>query len=182
MTKFKTLVADPPWSYRNKKTGGSMRSGSAAKYPTMSVDDISALDVRSVMDTNSVCFLWGTTPMLPEVFHVLKSWGYNYKTMLYWHKIGRLGLGYWFRGNVEVCLFGIRGKVKAFRCPEPNVIQTIVRKHSQKPDEFYSLVEPVVPFPALELFAARRREGWSCVGYEANSQSVEDFLGTGKVV
>ena len=38
--KYKVIVADPPWQYRNKNTGGSMKSGSSAKYPTMSLEEI----------------------------------------------------------------------------------------------------------------------------------------------
>jgi len=37
---YEWIVADPPWPYRNKKTGGSMTSGSAAQYDVMTVDEI----------------------------------------------------------------------------------------------------------------------------------------------
>ena len=79
-----------------------------------------------------------------------------------------LGMGYWFRGQVEECLVGVRGDVKAFRLQKPNFIQSKARKHSQKPEEFFQLIEPAVENmnPKIELFARERRPGWDCWGYE----------------
>ena len=39
-------------------------------------------------------------------------------------------------------------------------------RHSEKPQEFYALVERVSPGPHHEMFARRRREGWTCMGNE----------------
>jgi len=75
-----------------------------------------------------------------------------------------LGLGYWFRGQVEVCLFGIKGNIKAFRCQRPNFIQTKARKHSQKPDELYGLIESLNLDPKIELFCRNKRQGWDSFG------------------
>jgi N6-adenosine-specific RNA methylase IME4 len=42
-----------------------------------------------------------------------------------------------------------------------------VRAHSQKPDEFYELVEKLCPAPRYaDLFARTTREGWDCHGDE----------------
>jgi len=46
--KYNIIYADPPWSYKNKKTGGSFKSGSASKYPTMSLSEICSLPVRKI--------------------------------------------------------------------------------------------------------------------------------------
>lgn len=75
-----------------------------------------------------------------------------------------LGLGYWFRGQVEVCLFGTRGHIKAFRCQRPDFIQSKARKHSQKPDELYGLIESLNLDPKIELFARNKRQGWDTFG------------------
>jgi N6-adenosine-specific RNA methylase IME4 len=85
-------------------------------------------------------------------------------------------MGFWFRGQVELCLFGIRGKIKSFRYQRANFIQCKVGKHSEKPQEFYDLIEPICLEPKLELFASRIRDGWTCIGFEANGQSVEEFF------
>jgi len=52
-----------------------------------------------------------------------------------------LGMGFWFRGQVEVCLLGIRGKIKPFRLQTPNFIQTKALRHSEKPIEIRRLIE-----------------------------------------
>ena len=70
-----------------------------------------------------------------------------------------LGMGYWFRGQVEVLLLGIRGDIKAFRSQSPNFIQSRVGKHSRKPLEVYSLIEKFGLDPKIELFSRERREG-----------------------
>lgn len=106
--RFNCLLADPPWSYRNKKTGGSMKSGAAAHYDTMTLEEICRLKVRNIAEKDSVLFLWATVPMLEEGLVVMRAWGYDYKTMLTWHKEGWLGMGFWFRGQTEHLLFGVR--------------------------------------------------------------------------
>ena len=180
MNKFKTLVADPPWKYNNIRTGGAMNSGSAQKYPVMDLEDICNLPIKDIMDKDSVCFLWCTVPLIQYGFKVLESWGYQYKTMIIWRKIMSWGMGFWFRGQVELCLLGIRGKVKPFRYQKANFIQCKVGKHSEKPDDFYTLIKPVSTEPRLELFASKDRDGWTCVGFEANGQDVKDFLNASK--
>ena len=46
--KYSIIYADPPWSFNSIKTGGSMKSDAAAKYPTMTMDQMKALDVASI--------------------------------------------------------------------------------------------------------------------------------------
>lgn len=166
---YRFVVADPPWAYNNVRTGGSMSSGSAQHYPVMTPDLVADLPVRDLTASGSVLFLWVPTPLLPEGFKVLERWGFSYRTSLYWVKRGRLGLGYWFRGNVEQCLVGIQGKVKAFRCQEPNVFYAKPRAHSQKPVEFWELVERVTDTPRIELFARASRDGWDSFGNEVDT-------------
>ena len=89
-----------------------------------------------------------------------------------------LGMGYWYRGQVEMLLMGVRGKVKAFRIQKPNFIQTKVREHSQKPDEFYELIEATGLEPKIELFARQKRQGWDIWGNElANDIELERLRG-----
>lgn len=175
MILYKTVLIDPPWSYRNKKTGGNMISGAATKYPTMDIWDLLQLPIKNVVDKNSVMWLWATTPMLPDALELISYWGYQFKTIVYWRKIMSLGMGYWFRGQVELLLLGIQGKIKAFHCQKPNFIQSKAQKHSQKPEDSYKLIELVSPEPRLELFACRERKGWTTIGYDIGTD-VKEFL------
>lgn len=174
--KYKVIYADVPWTYRNERTGGSMSSGSAQKYKTLSLPDILSLPVALVADRDSVLFLWATTPLLPEALSVMSAWGFTYKTSLYWRKIMSLGMGFWYRGQVEQLLLGVRGRVKAFRIQKPNFIQTKVRDHSQKPEEMRELVELCGLSPRLELFATSWTDSWDCVGSTISGEDIRVSL------
>lgn len=178
--KYQIIYADPPWSYRNKKTGGSMSSGSESKYPTLSLDEIVNIPIKNISDKNSVLFLWATVPLMPEAFSVMGAWNFKYKTMLTWRKIMSLGMGHWFRGQCEHLLFGVRGKIKAFRLQEPNFIQCKVLKHSQKLEEFRSLINRATknmnPCNKIELFARQKVEGWTSIGYDIDRIDIKESL------
>lgn len=66
----------------------------------------------------------------------------------------RRGVGFYFRNVTELCLFGVRGKnARTFKPARklPNIICTRKRRHSQKPDELYEIIEACSPGPYLEL-------------------------------
>ena len=176
MKKYQIIYADPPWSYRNKKTGRDMKHGASAKYPTMALKEICELPIQSITDKNSVLFLWATVPLLPEAFSVMVAWGFRYKTAITWRKIMSLGMGFWFRGQTEHLLLGVKGKVKAFRLQEPNFIQCKALKHSEKPVEFRRLIvratKGMVKKKKIELFARKRTPGWDAWGNEVGSDII----------
>lgn len=181
--KYKIIYADPPWSYENKKLGRSLNAGAEIHYDTMSLEEIKNLPIHKIRDRDSAIFLWVVVPQLPECFEVLKSWGFEYKTMITWVKSKgnhiHGGLGYWFRGYTEHLLFGIRGNVKAFKCQKKNYIIHTNMGHSKKPDEFRKLVE-VSTYnltPRIELFARTRIHGWDVFGndHKLKLQPLESF-------
>lgn len=167
-SSYETLVVDPPWLYRNINTGGSMISGSSSKYPVLTNEQVKDLPIKHISKKDAILFLWITTPKKYEIATsgILEAWGFSYKTTVYWRKIMSLGMGFWFRGQVEECWLCIKGKVPSFRLQQPNIIQSKVRNHSQKPEEFWKLIEPIVKYPAIELFAREYRERWDSFGNE----------------
>jgi len=56
--KYNVLHADPPWVYRNKKTGGSATSGAENKYPTMNLETLKSIQVPVLVQKTAVLFLW----------------------------------------------------------------------------------------------------------------------------
>lgn len=166
--RFRTVVADPPWSYDNKSTGGSLRSGASQVYRTMRLGEIKRLPVTEIVAEDAALFLWATVPLLDEAIEVLRAWGFQYKTALFWDKV-RYGMGFWFRGQVEVCLVGVRGKCPPFRCQQRNIIVEQSERHSRKPDRFWELIEPIAMTPRVELFAREERPGWNRWGNEVAS-------------
>jgi N6-adenosine-specific RNA methylase IME4 len=134
----------------------------------MSLDAICALPVGDLFTPDAVLFLWTTGPHLADALTALGRWGFTYVTNLVWEK-DSIGLGYWVRNQHEILLVAKRGKM---RCPPPDrrppsVIHAPRREHSEKPDEVYALIENMYPeLPRIELFARRRRPGWTAWGNE----------------
>jgi N6-adenosine-specific RNA methylase IME4 len=145
-----------------------MKSGASQKYDTMPLEDICNLPIKEIATKDAVLFLWTTVPFLHDAFHVMDAWGFKYKTMLTWRKIMSQGMGFWFSGQTEHILFGIRGKIPAFHCHKGNIIQypTWNLGHSEKPAKFRGLINEVTKGlePKIELFARQRIEGWDCWG------------------
>lgn len=170
--KYQVIYADPPWSYTNKKTGGTHKSGAQQKYPTMPLPDIMNMNIP--IDKNAVLYLWATVPLLPEAFKVMDALGFKYKTMLTWRKIMSLGIGFWYRGQCEHLLFGVKGNIKAFRIQHANFIQTKAGKHSEKPSEFRHLIEQSTQHMPLklEMFARQEHSGWDAFVNEVNNSII----------
>ena len=101
--KYKTILADPPWRYRDEK-GKNPKLGGIT-YPTMSDAEILALPVAEKADADCMLCLWATMPKLPEAISVIQAWGFRYVTCAFvWVKTyqdGRIysGLGHWVIGN-----------------------------------------------------------------------------------
>ena len=163
--KYDILYIDPPWKYGNKNTGGKLKSGSANKYNVMEIADIEKLPICKLSKDNSVMFMWTTNNFMREAFYLLDKWGFDYKTSIYWNK-DIFGMGFWFRNQIEICLFGIKGKVKPFRSSIRNYILERSRGHSIKPTRMYEIIESLGLDNKLELFARNKREGWDYWGDE----------------
>lgn len=159
---FRTIVADPPWRYGN----GSTRNAARKHYPTMTVEEVCALDIESRAHDESHLYLWTTNNFLREAFDVVDAWGFEYKTCLTWVK-PQMGMGNYFRGGTEHVLFGVRGGMRTQSRSLVNWFEASRGRHSAKPQHFYELVEKASPGPFLEMFARARRLGWTGWGNEA---------------
>jgi N6-adenosine-specific RNA methylase IME4 len=161
--KFNLIYADPPWEYDFSISDSRQIEN---QYPTMSVDKIAELDIQSICDTDTVLFLWATSPKLAESLFVMDRWGFQYKTCMVWVK-DRIGMGYYARQKHELLLIGTMGTPKL---PEPenrpdSVIVAPRLEHSKKPDEVYLIIEKMYSnFNKIELFARSKRKDWSVWG------------------
>jgi N6-adenosine-specific RNA methylase IME4 len=161
MNKYKTILADPPWKY-----GKGFGWGAGEYYPLMKLEDICNLKVPSA--ENSHLYLWCPNSLLPQGLEVMKKWGFTYKTCITWAK-HRSIFGYYFKGQTEQLLFGVKGKLPPNDRKQTTLINAKIRKHSQKPDEMYEIIEKVSPKLYLELFARNKREGWDTWGNEVEN-------------
>lgn len=112
---FRTLVADPPWSFGDKLPGGGR--GAEKNYKVLSQVDIEqfldatplSLDpwsgpgespvIRDQLAPDCRLFLWRVSSQVEEAYRVCRAWGFAPKTELVWVKLTSSG---WVNGgNVD---------------------------------------------------------------------------------
>jgi len=178
MKKYQIIYADCPWRYNFSKDN---KDRIEVHYPTMALEDIKRLVIPS--EDNAVLYLWATAPKLVEALEVVKAWGFDYKTNMTWDKEW-IGMGYWFRGEHEHLLVGVKGK---FSPPPPKLrVSSMLHekrtKHSKKPDIVRKWINLWYPDKSkLELFARKPDnvlfedaswKGWDVWGNECNSDII----------
>jgi N6-adenosine-specific RNA methylase IME4 len=172
--QFDTILIDPPWRFHNRAGKMAPEYKRFNRYNTMSFEEISNLPILHVAAGQSHLYLWVPNALLEEGMRLLKHWGFTYKTYLVWCKTRKDGLpngggvGFYFRNATEMVLFGIRGKQRTLKPGrrQMNILFSRKKKHSQKPEELYRLIEECSPGPYLELFARQKRPGWTQWGNE----------------
>ena len=166
-----TIVADPPWPSMHQRSTYH-RGKPERHYKTMTVADIAALEISDLAASSAHLWIWGVNRTLGAAYEVAEAWGFTPMSLRTWSKPGP-GMGYYLRNNTEHAVFATRGKPMV---PEKALISSWYqwprRRHSEKPDEFFGLVEQISPGPYLELFARRRRPGWDAWGNEIDSDLV----------
>jgi N6-adenosine-specific RNA methylase IME4 len=140
----------------------------------MSIAEIMALPVREIVESNAHLYLWTPSAFIVEAHAVCRAWGFEQKNVLTWGKVRRdgnprAGCGFHFRGATEHCVFAVRGSMKLLGGGvEPTLFLHERLPHSVKPEAFMEMVERRSPGPYLELFARRKRPGWTVWGNEVS--------------
>ena len=155
--KFRTILADPPWQFQNRTGKMAPEHKRLARYSTMTLPEILALPVDMISDSKTHLYLWVPNALLPEGLAVMKAWGFDYKTNIVWEKVrkdgepdGR-GVGFYFRNVTELLLFGIKGapnRTLGAARSQVNLVRSMKREHSRKPDEIIPQIEANRPCPA----------------------------------
>jgi N6-adenosine-specific RNA methylase IME4 len=163
---YRVIVVDPPWPYEIASEESTIRG--VWPYPTLTVAEIAQTDIASIAHDDAILWLWTTNYHMQVVFYLLKAWGFEHRTILTWAK-DHMGAGDWLRGQTEQCVMAIRGKPIVTLTDQTTLLCAPVRKHSQKPREFYDLVERLCPAPRYaDLFSRYRHSAkWDCHGDEA---------------
>jgi site-specific DNA-methyltransferase (adenine-specific) len=184
MKKYKIIYADPPWEYK-RKADTKIKGGAIRHYPTMNLEDIKKLPIKNISDENCALFMWCTFPKLKEQLEVFEDWGFKYKTVAFnWVKLNpnckdRLfltkkdrffGIGYYTKSNAEICLLGIKGKMKPISNKVSSIILEPRGRHSEKPDIVRDrIIELYGDIPKIELFARKKNSGWDSFGNEVDN-------------
>jgi N6-adenosine-specific RNA methylase IME4 len=172
--RYRTIVADPPWGYRDK-LGGPHERGAEGHYGTMTMPELYGLPVGNWAMSDSSLFLWTTNAFLEEAHRLARAWGFQPRTNITWVKgrieggklILQIGLGHFFRNCTEHILFCVRGSVTVKARDMPTVFIAERHAHSEKPAAFYDMVQRVTHAPYLDVFARKQRFGWDTWGDEA---------------
>lgn len=179
--KYNTIYADPPWQFQNRTGKVAPENKKLMRYETMALTDIKALPVGEIAGEKAHLYLWVPNALLPAGLEVMEAWGFEYKSNIVWEKIrkdggpdGR-GVGFYFRNVTELLLFGIKKKSAPNRTLAParsqvNILRTMKREHSRKPDEIIPIIESCSLAPRIELFARGTRNGWDMWGNQATPE------------
>ena len=160
---YSVIYADPPWKYDFSET---INREIEKNYPTMSLKELKELQWE--FKDNTVLFMWATAPKLKEALELLNYWGFDYKTHLIWDK-EKIGMGYWFRGQHELLMVGVKGKFSPPKEKDriPSIIRIPRTEHSKKPDEIRDLIANWYPnHKKVELFARKNYKNWDSWGNE----------------
>jgi len=177
LPSFRCILLDPPWEERG---GGKSKRGADRHYPLLKKHDI----IRVVHQSGywnpadqAHMWMWVTDNFLKDGLFVMESLGFRYVRQAVWPK-PHFVIGQYLRGQHEVCLFGVRGRMMPLRTRgesslfgDGELIKTGI--HSRKPDESYEKIEKVSPGPRLELFCRKRRLGWWAWGNQLRDPSVQ---------
>ncbi len=170
--KYGLIVVDPPWPV--KKLVRKVRPKQVAMdYKTMSVEQIKELPIADIADNDCWLFLWATQKFLFFAKEVLEAWGFHHLVIGTWEKTYGKSAGmplFGFLWNVEFILIGYKNKPELW--PKRKLIPLAFSapniRHSQKPDKFYKMIEPLAKNRA-DIFARKEREGWDVWGNEVES-------------
>ena len=174
---YRTIVADPPWMPTLGATWNSSlrdKSRPHRQYPTMTVEEIAGLSVPSAEQAH--LYLWALAQHCDWAFTCARAWGFEPAILWTWRKPG-VGTGR-FLCNTEHVLVARKGNRQGNPFGGGGRHAPATRgtcfdwprgRHSEKPAEFYTLVERLSPAPRLEMFARAARAGWDVWGDEVES-------------
>lgn len=176
--KYDLLLADPPWKQRKggKKAVRKNSSGKELDYPTLSLDDIKEhLKIATELTPeNSLLFLWTIDKYLFQAQEIAEGLGYKLHARMIWNKITGIPAAYTIRYGHEYLLYMYKGKlipvVNNERGKIHSVFEEQVKKHSQKPEKSFEIINRLYPnLRKLELYSRAERAGYDCWGNEVQS-------------
>lgn len=157
--------------------------GAEKHYRVMTLSDIIRMPLPPIAD-DAVLFFWRVSSMVPEAYEVIRAWGFVGKSEIVWNKTDgngnlSLGMGRIVRGSHETCIVATRGKgIEPISKSEKTSFLAPRGKHSEKPEEFFRIVERLYPLELwpeahVELFARKRRPGWIAFGDELPPEEID---------
>ena len=168
---FDVITCDPPWQL----SSANPTRGVAIAYETL--NDSQVLDVPfGKLQTDGFLLVWVINAKYRFALEMMEFHGYTMVDEIVWVKQtvnGKIakGHGYYLQHAKETCLVGAKGNALKRKCKTlaTDVIFSVRRGQSQKPEEIYTMAEGLVPNGYYcEIFGRRNNlhNGWITVGNE----------------
>ena len=170
--KYAVIYADPPWPVESIVMD-KWKSPIDDKYPTMTTEEIKAMNIKDYQADDCSLFLWTTHSFLIDALEVMEAWGFKYFCVITWDKGGG-----WtqngFHKRTELLLYGYKGKMNVDQYGQafPTIFSEAKREHSRKPDTIRDFIKAKITQAKserdrLELFSRGKHDGWTGMGNEA---------------
>lgn len=173
--KYKIIYADPPWRQMKggKKKVREKSSGKPLDYKVCDLDTIEEHLKRAseLSGDQGILFLWTIDKYLFDAQRIAESIGYKLHARMIWNKVTGIPAAFTIRYGHEYLLYMYKGKfipvAKEARGKVHSVFTEQVKRHSQKPEIGYEIIESLYPdAKRIELYARNERKGWDCWGDE----------------
>jgi len=185
--KYKLILADPPWRQfqAGRKKVRPNSSGGELPYKVISLEEIKEHLRKMVKQTeeDSILFLWTIDKYLFEAQKIAEELGYKLHARMVWNKVTGIPACFTIRYGHEYLLYMYKGKLTKVATEERGKIHSVfteqVKKHSQKPEISYQIIERLYPnCEKIEMYARQRRNGWDSWGDEVpkEKQNVLDAV------
>ena len=175
--RYGLIYTDPPWEQvkGGRKKVRPNSSGTELDYPMMSLEEIVQFH-REVLpmlaqEKHNV-FMWTIDKYLIATEEFMEEIGYIRHARIIWNKLTGMAPAYTVRFTCEYLLwFYPKGRMllpdKEARGKYPTFMQETVKRHSQKPECAYKMLEDMFrESEKIELFARKARNKWDCWGNE----------------
>ena len=162
--KYATIVLDPPWALERFERE---HTEDRWDYPTMHIVEIADIPIREHLEDDAFVFLWTTQRFLFNAFETIEHWGLEPIFTMTWVKNGGMQVYNRPQFNSEFIVVGKQGNPTFLDLHNFSTAFLANRgAHSEKPEEFYQLLERVAPGPRLDMFARREHPGFVSWGNE----------------
>lgn len=86
MSKFRVIVADPPFKLDDELKMSDVKRGASSNYPVLDLEAIKNLEVKKLAAKDSLLVLWVPSAILQDGLDIMKNWGYSHKQTAIWVK------------------------------------------------------------------------------------------------
>jgi N6-adenosine-specific RNA methylase IME4 len=118
--KFRVIVADCPWPFKDSLKMSDVKRGSESNYSVMTISDIEQLPIKALAHKDgAILALWVPSSLLQEGLNTMKAWGFAHKQTYVWVKSKKIDniKKALFKTALDICddLENKIPKLKAFR-------------------------------------------------------------------